>query len=90
VKTARIVAALVMAFLFVSPGIGSTWEQDPVVGLFPPSCTSARQKCMDKLEQLQLFAQPQDWTRVESVLFKLRETDPECAMLLQGEVLYGF
>jgi len=86
VKTARIVAALVTAFLFVSPGIGGTWERDPVMG---PSCTSARQKCMDKLERLQLYPGTRDWTRVESALFKLRETDPECAALLQGEGLYG-
>ena len=86
-KTARIVAALVTAFLFVSPGIGRTWERDPVMA---PSCTSARQKCMDKLERLQLYRGTQDWSRVESALFKLRETDPECAALLQGEGLYGF
>lgn len=85
-KTARIIAVLVTTFLFVTPGIGGTWERDPVIGL---SCTSVRQKCIDKLERLQLYPGTRDWTRVESALFKLSETDPECAALLQGEALYG-
>lgn len=89
-KTARIAAALALTLLVAPPGIGGTGQRDTVVGAPPPSCTSARQKCMDKLEQLQLNGRPQDWTRIESVLFKLHETDPECALLLQGEGLHGF
>lgn len=88
-KTARIAAALAMAFLCVAPGIGSTWEHEPFVGPFPPSCTAAGQRCVAKLERLQVYGM-HDWTSMESALLKLRETDPECAVMLQGVTLHGF
>lgn len=81
----RICAAFAAALLVASPGVGGTRERTPFVGTFELSCTVEQQKCVEKLEtQLHLHDRIHDRTGIENVLYKLHETDPECALVLQG------
>jgi hypothetical protein len=84
----KIIAAIAVALLLVSPGIGSAWEPALRVEMSSPSCTAEAQKCLEKLNQrLEFYSRTHDWTEIENALLDLQKTHPECALLLQGSDL---
>jgi hypothetical protein len=89
----RIAAVLLAAILATSSASGGAWERDHSASAFQPSCTAELQRCLAKLETLQLRQQfyegIEDWSRVERALLRLQETNPECALLLEGAGLQG-
>jgi hypothetical protein len=49
------------------------------------------QRCLDKLElRLGFHGRIHNWLEIENALQALQETDPTCALLLQGRVFHGF
>jgi len=85
----RIAAGLAAAsLLFTSPGFGDdTWEAEPRARTSPRACTPEAQKCLEKLETRLRF---HGRNRIENALLELQETDPGCALLLQGRGFQGF
>jgi len=88
----HLAAALAAASLLaLSPVSGDTWAAEPWVGSFPRACTAEVQRCLDKLElRLGFHGRIHDWLEIENALLELHETDPACALLLQGRVFHGF
>jgi len=88
----RIAAGLAAAsLLFTSPGFGDTWEAEPRARISPRACTPEAQKCLEKLEtRLRFHGHIHGWSRIENALLELQDTDPGCALLLQGRAFQGF
>ncbi len=88
----QIAAALIVALLFAtSLGFGDTWAAEPWAGNSPRACTPEVQRCLDKLELRHGFhGRFHDPNWLEQALLELHETDPGCALLLQGRVFHGF
>ncbi len=86
-----IAAGLAAALLATSPGVSGSWERTPLAGALHHSCTSELQRCREKLAQgMEAHGGGvHDWSQIESALLRLRETDPECSLLLQGTGLQG-
>ena len=89
-KLDPLIAALATALLATAPGPDGTWAQERFAQVVHPSCTSELQRCLDKLDRrIDLHEHGRDWSKIESALVKLLDTDPECALLLQGTGLRG-
>jgi len=88
----HLAAALAAASLLTGlPGFGDTWAAEPWLRTFPKACTPEMQRCLDKLElRLRFHGRIHDWLEIENALLELHETDPECALLLQGRGFHGF
>jgi hypothetical protein len=87
--TQAIVAATLL--LVVPAGHSGSWEAEPLGRSFPRACTPEVQKCLDKFEtRLRLNGRTLDVGGVDQALRELHESDPECALLLQGAGFRGF
>ena len=88
----QLAAALAAASLLAaSPVSGDTRTVEPWAGSFPRACTPDVQRCLDKLElRLGFHGRIHNWLEIENALLELQETDPTCALLLQGRVFHGF
>ncbi len=91
-KPIQIAAALFVALLFAtSPGPGEASVAEPWAGGSPRACTLEVQRCLDKLELRHGFhGRSHDPIWLAQALLELHETDPECALLLQGRVFHDF
>jgi len=72
----------------MSPRPGDAWEHAPLDPPIQLSCTIERQRCLEKWQELKLRL-PLDGhihesSHVEDALLRMYETDPACALLLQG------
>jgi len=79
------IAALITALAAAAPTLDGPGAQETFQQASLPSCTSELQRCLEKLDRrLAPSEYRHDWSRIESALVKLLDTDPECALLLQG------
>jgi len=87
-KPERMAVALAAGLLCISPGSSDAWEHEPPTPRFQLSCTIERQKCIEKWQKLRLRLHPDgrihDWRHIENALLEVYETDPACALMLQG------
>ena len=88
----QLAAALAAASLLAaSPGFGRSWEDNPWARSSARACTPEVQRCLEKLEaRLHFHGRIHDWLEIENALLELHQTDPECALLLQGRGFHGF
>jgi hypothetical protein len=87
----QLAAALAASLLAASPVSGDTRAAEPWARSFPKACTPEMQRCLDKLElRLGFHGRIHNWLEVENALLALQETDPACALLLQGRGFHGF
>ena len=84
-KLDPLIATLITALMAAAPTLDGPRAQEAFRQASLPSCTSEMQRCLEKLDRrLELHEHRHDWNRIERAFAKLLDTDPECALLLQG------
>jgi hypothetical protein len=84
----HLTAPLVAVSLFAAvPGPGDAGASDLWGRAVPKACTPEVQRCLEKLEaRMLLMGRTLEGVGIEQALFELRQTDPECVLLLEGRL----
>jgi type 1 fimbria pilin len=87
-KSAQALAAFAAALLVAAfPGSGSAGVSDFWGRAVPKACTPEAQRCLEKLEaRILLMGRNPDGVSIDQALLELHQTDPVCALLLEGRL----
>jgi type 1 fimbria pilin len=87
-RSIQIFAAIAAALLVAAfPGSGSAGVPDLWGRAVPKACTPEAQRCLEKLEaRMLLMGRNLDGVSIDQALLELHETDPVCALLLEGRL----